>query len=202
VAAPVAAPPAPARKKVVVTVPAAPPVAPPSGEPERVRRFLYEAGERTNYWETGQRGAWVRFSFGTLGGKQQTKEQTFTSADAAQAAIAELVADKLDDGFIEVDPATQIPLKPVAAAAALVKPAAPEPPGDRAAGARHFEFVEGTSNKFWEVWVEGHEMRTRYGRIGSKGTVTIKTYPDEAGAQKAMEKIIGEKTGKGYVEKP
>jgi predicted DNA-binding WGR domain protein len=43
-------------------------------------------------------------------------------------------------------------------------------------------------------------MLTRYGRIGSGGQTTIKDYPDEAGALKAMDKMIREKTGKGYVE--
>jgi predicted DNA-binding WGR domain protein len=67
-------------------------------------------------------------------------------------------------------------------------------------GKRHFELVEGSSSKFWEVWVAGCQMFTRYGRIGSGGQTTIKDYPDEAGASKAMEKMIREKTGKGYVE--
>jgi DNA ligase-1 len=66
---------------------------------------------------------------------------------------------------------------------------------------RRFEFVEGTSNKFWEVWVDGANLYTQYGRIGSGGQTTVKNYPDEAAAHKAMEKIIGEKVGKGYKEK-
>jgi predicted DNA-binding WGR domain protein len=85
---------------------------------------------------------------------------------------------------------------PAAAAAPAPKPAA--------AGAskrRHFEFVEGTSNKFWEVWVEGTNMYTQYGRIGSSGQTTVKTYGDETAARKAADKLIAEKTGKGYVEK-
>jgi DNA ligase-1 len=61
--------------------------------------------------------------------------------------------------------------------------------------------VEGTSSKFWEVWVQGNEMFTQYGRIGSKGQTTVKGYADEAAARKAAEKLIAEKTGKGYVEK-
>jgi GTPase Era involved in 16S rRNA processing len=34
---------------------------------------------------------------------------------------------------------------------------------------RYFEFSEGTSNKFWEVWVEGNKVLTRYGKIGANG---------------------------------
>jgi len=32
---------------------------------------------------------------------------------------------------------------------------------------RRFEFIEGTSNKSWEIWMEGAKITTRYGRIGS-----------------------------------
>jgi hypothetical protein len=37
-----------------------------------------------------------------------------------------------------------------------------------AAQKRYFEFSDGTSNKFWEVWVEGHQVFTRYGKIGAR----------------------------------
>jgi uncharacterized protein (TIGR02996 family) len=63
---------------------------------------------------------------------------------------------------------------------------------------RRFEFSEGTSHKFWEVWTEGKKLFTRYGRIGSDGQVTVK---DAGGADKALllaEKLVREKTGKGY----
>ncbi len=66
---------------------------------------------------------------------------------------------------------------------------------------RMFEFVEGTSSKFWEIWRDGAEVSTRYGRIGTEGQMTLKTEADDAKAQKLYEKLIKEKTGKGYVEK-
>ena len=66
---------------------------------------------------------------------------------------------------------------------------------------RYFEFVEGTSSKFWEVSVSDCHLTTRYGRIGSTGTTTIKEYGDAAQTQKAADKLIAEKVGKGYVEK-
>ena len=81
------------------------------------------------------------------------------------------------------------------ASVALLTPAGP------ASGRRRFEFVEGSSNKFWEVWVEGSNVFTQYGRIDSKGQTTIKDYSDDVAARKAADKLIAEKTGKGYVEK-
>jgi predicted DNA-binding WGR domain protein len=66
---------------------------------------------------------------------------------------------------------------------------------------RYFEFSEGTSNKFWEVWIEGNEVRTRYGKIGTSGQVTIKDEGSPPSAQKLHDKLVREKTGKGYQEK-
>ncbi|MFO0841102.1 MAG: DNA ligase [Gemmataceae bacterium] len=77
----------------------------------------------------------------------------------------------------------------------------PAKPASPSGGKRHFEFVEGKSSKFWEVWVTGARLSTRYGRIGAEGTTTVKDYPDEAAAVKAMDKVVAEKTGKGYEEK-
>ncbi len=68
-------------------------------------------------------------------------------------------------------------------------------------GKRYFEFVEGSSSKFWEIWAEGSEVRTRYGRIGTSGQVTLKDEGSEAGAEKLLNKLIAEKTKKGYEEK-
>ncbi len=66
---------------------------------------------------------------------------------------------------------------------------------------RYFEFVEGTSSKFWEVWTEGNEVVTQWGKIGTEGRETRKAFPDAAKTQKEYDKLVAEKTGKGYVEK-
>ena len=59
---------------------------------------------------------------------------------------------------------------------------------------RRFEFVDSTSNKFWEVEVKGETLNVTFGEIGAKDFTT----PEIAKAE--MEKLIKEKTGKGYVE--
>jgi len=66
----------------------------------------------------------------------------------------------------------------------------------------YFEFVEGTSNKFWEVSQSGNTMTTRWGRIGSNGQSKTKTFADEQSAANAMAKLIQEKTEEGYIERP
>lgn len=66
---------------------------------------------------------------------------------------------------------------------------------------RYFEFVEGTSSKFWEISMSGSEVTTRWGKIGTDGQSKTKPFKDEAAAKKEYDKLIAEKTGKGYVEK-
>ncbi len=66
---------------------------------------------------------------------------------------------------------------------------------------RYFEFSDASSNKFWEVWVEGTQVLTRYGKIGANGQTTVKDEGSADGAQKLHDKLVREKTGKGYLEK-
>ncbi|HEY9094644.1 MAG TPA: WGR domain-containing protein, partial [Hydrogenophaga sp.] len=66
---------------------------------------------------------------------------------------------------------------------------------------RRFELVEGTSSKFWEIEsVAGGELNIRWGRIGTAGQSQTKSFGDSAKAKVAMDKLIKEKTGKGYAE--
>jgi DNA ligase-1 len=65
---------------------------------------------------------------------------------------------------------------------------------------RRFEFTEGNSKKFWEIAVQGSEVTARYGRIGSQGQTTVKSFADSTAAAKYVTKLIAEKTDKGYRE--
>ncbi len=61
-----------------------------------------------------------------------------------------------------------------------------------------YEFKEGSSNKFWEISLEGTSFSTKYGKIGTDGQETIKEWDDEDKAKKEYDKLIAEKTKKGY----
>jgi DNA ligase-1 len=65
---------------------------------------------------------------------------------------------------------------------------------------RRFELVDGASSKFWEVSVQGCEMRVTFGRLGSGGQGKTKAFVDPQTAARESEKLIAEKTGKGYRE--
>jgi len=65
---------------------------------------------------------------------------------------------------------------------------------------RRFEFSEGASNKFWEIERDGSDLVIRWGRIGTQGQSQTKNFADAAKATSALDKLVSEKTGKGYVE--
>ena len=65
---------------------------------------------------------------------------------------------------------------------------------------RRFEFVDSTSNKFWEVEVKGKTLNVTFGKIGTKGQSKPKDFATPEKAKAEMEKLIKEKTGKGYAE--
>jgi len=61
-----------------------------------------------------------------------------------------------------------------------------------------YELIEGTSSKFWQFEVRGSELVVEYGRTGTKGQSTVKSFDSPAAAQAAAAKLVKEKTGKGY----
>lgn len=72
---------------------------------------------------------------------------------------------------------------------------------------KYFEFEgadkeRGTSSssKFWEVWVDGPTLHTRFGKKGATGQTTVKEFPNETAAQVARDKAVTAKQKKGYVE--
>ncbi len=64
-----------------------------------------------------------------------------------------------------------------------------------------YEFVEGTSNKYWEIGVAESSVIVRYGRIGNKPQVSEKPFATNEKALEEKEKMIGKKVKKGYVFK-
>lgn len=65
---------------------------------------------------------------------------------------------------------------------------------------RHFEFVGGSSAKFWNVTVSGCAVTVCFGRIGTAGQEQTKTLVDAGAAQKHADTLIAAKIKKGYLE--
>jgi predicted DNA-binding WGR domain protein len=65
---------------------------------------------------------------------------------------------------------------------------------------RRFEFVEGTSAKFWMGGSEGNNFIVVYGKLGTAGTRKEKAFPSEEAARREADKKIAEKLREGYYE--
>ncbi|MDI1483885.1 DUF4132 domain-containing protein [Polyangium sp. y55x31] len=65
---------------------------------------------------------------------------------------------------------------------------------------RRFEFVEGSSKKFWQIERDGSQLSIQWGKIGTAGQSQVKDFPSEQKAQAEHDKLVAEKTKKGYVE--
>jgi DNA ligase-1 len=122
---------------------------------------------------------------------------TFRYQELSEAGVPRFpswVGVRHDVAAIDPKPMT-IPVAVPVTPAIVVSSAAP------AAPSRYFEYVQGASNKFWEVSQQGNNMTTRWGRIGSAGQSKTKTFADDQAAANAVANLIKEKTDEGYVER-
>lgn len=74
------------------------------------------------------------------------------------------------------------------------KKAAAKKGGGGGGDVAHYEMDE----KFWEISKDGSEVTVRFGKIGSNGQTKTKDYGDDDKAQKEYDKLVREKTKKGY----
>jgi len=56
------------------------------------------------------------------------------------------------------------------------------------------------SSKFWQVTQDGEKLTIVFGKIGTNGQTTEKSFASEDEATAEMEKLIKSKTKKGYQE--
>jgi predicted DNA-binding WGR domain protein len=65
---------------------------------------------------------------------------------------------------------------------------------------KYFELTDSKSTKFWEVEQQGSAVHLRWGKIGANGQSKVKELDSKEDATKEVEKLIKQKTKKGYVE--
>ena len=63
-----------------------------------------------------------------------------------------------------------------------------------------YELIRGKSAKFWEIAVNGKAHTTTYGRIGTAGQSTTKSFDSAAEAKADSERLIASKLAKGYAK--
>lgn len=178
------------------------------------RYFEFVEGTSSKFWEIWREGAKVYTRYGRIGASGQVTLKDEGSDEKAQKLYDKLVREKTGKGYVEKAPAggAEAAPAPVAAAPAPAPKAAAAPPPAPAAkpapapaaaatgGTRRFEFAEGGSSKFWEITLDGDSHTVRFGKIGTPGQEKTKTFGSASEAQKDAEKLVGEKTKKGYAE--
>jgi predicted DNA-binding WGR domain protein len=65
---------------------------------------------------------------------------------------------------------------------------------------RTFIYTDEKSNKFWSIETEGTGFTVTFGKTGTDGQKSEKSFASDDECQKAADKLIAEKTKKGYVE--
>jgi predicted DNA-binding WGR domain protein len=187
-------------------------------------RYEFKEGTSNKFWEISLEGSSFTTTYGKIGTDGQSTIKEYDSDDKAKQEYDKLIGEKTKKGYVLVSggngPAAAAPAKAAPAAKAAnkelfddegddeeekpkAKPAAGGGGGktSKSGGGRYFEFVEGTSSKFWEIQLDGSSFTTRYGKIGTPGQETLKEYDSADKAKKEYDKLVAEKTKKGYVEK-
>jgi predicted DNA-binding WGR domain protein len=182
-------------------------------------RYEFSEGSSNKFWEINLSGKSFTTTYGKIGTSGQTTIKQWKSEAEAKKEYDKLVAEKVkkgyqpsggggggssaDDDDDEDEKPAKKTAKPAAKAAktATAKPAAKSAKPAAKDTPRYFEFVEGTSNKFWEIKLDGTSVRTRYGKIGTGGQQTLKDFDSADKANKEYDKLVNEKTKKGYEEK-
>jgi uncharacterized protein (TIGR02996 family) len=194
-------------------------------------RYEFSEGTSNKFWEIELDGVSFTTTYGKIGSSGQTTLKKYKTDAEAKKEYDKLIAEKTKKGYELVGgakPAKATAAKGKAKAKADddedeedeeedkggdddeggddddEKPAAKAKPatgGGGLTGERYFEFVEGTSSKFWAISMEDSSVKTRYGKIGTAGQATVKEFDDRAQAFKEFDKLVAEKTKKGYEEK-
>ena len=65
-----------------------------------------------------------------------------------------------------------------------------------------FIYTDDKSQKFWIIDAAGNDIMVNFGKLGTNGRFQITEYNDETECQKAADKLIAQKTKKGYKSAP
>ncbi|MEW4564783.1 DUF4132 domain-containing protein [Bremerella sp. JC770] len=63
---------------------------------------------------------------------------------------------------------------------------------------RSLLFSDGSSNKFWNIELDGSSHTVKFGRVGTDGQTRTKDFDSEEDAKKSYDKLVAEKLKKGY----
>ena len=146
-------------------------------------RYEYSEGSSDKFWDITLSGKSFTTTYGKIGANGQTSIKKFASTAEAKSAYDKLVAEKVKKGY-------------ALAGGKQAKPAAEAKP----AGPRKFALDDGAAGKFWEIWVEGTTVFTRFGKTGANGQTKLKQLKTKAEVEAEIARLVAAKTKEGYAE--
>jgi predicted DNA-binding WGR domain protein len=163
-----------------------------------VPRYEFVEGTSNKFWEISLDGSSFSTTYGKIGTSGTTTQKDWDSDEKAKKEYDKLIAEKVKKGYLLVGGGAKAAAPKAAAPKAAAPKAAATKSAPAAGGWLRYEFSEGSSNKFWEIKLEGTSFQTKYGKIGTDGTVTQKDWDSEEKAKKEYDKLVAEKVKKGY----
>jgi len=187
------------------------------------REMEFEEGTSHKFWRIELTGSSHTVTFGKVGTNGQTQTKEFDSDAEAAKSYDKLVAEKLKKGYVEQG-------TPASTASAVTAPAAKEPAAAKASKSatkksdaksaatepsdatgrfvdppifrprRELQFDDGSSQKFWQIELQGASHRVTFGKVGTSGQSQTKDFETKAEAAKAYDKLVAEKLKKGYTD--
>lgn len=183
------------------------------------REFEYSDAKSHKFWNIDLVGNDVVTEYGRIGSAGQSTSKSFATAEKAQAHYDKLIDQKTSKGYMESGsapaPAKKVAVKKTTTKKTPAKKATKKAATKKAAskkatksanaattssGRREFHFISGSSGKFWAIESKGTSFDVTYGKVGTDGRTQTKEFASAEKAQAAYDKLVEEKTGKGYVE--
>jgi len=134
-----------------------------------------------------------------LSGKGGGKKAKGSTKKAPKKKKAKKGSDDDDDDDEDGSDYEEKPKKKKAAKKAAPKKGSSKGSSGGGDGELHYLEADSTSGgKFWEGQRKGSELHIRYGKVGADGASQTKGFDSAEKAQKALDKLIREKSNKGY----
>jgi uncharacterized protein (TIGR02996 family) len=142
-----------------------------------VPRYEFSEGSSNKFWDITLAGKSFTTTYGKIGANGQTTIKTFKSDAQAKSEYEKLIAEKVKKGYAPADGGN--------GAAASPKN-----------GKCYFE----QGDKFWEVFVDGNSVKTRFGKVGSQGQMRLKDFKSKSEAETDLEGQVAKKVKEGFAE--
>lgn len=186
-----------------------------SSNGDMVHMLQCKEGSSDKFYEISLSGSQVICRYGKTGSAGVSTLKDFSSYTEALAYMAGILSEKLKKGYVAVTmedtptPAAAVPA--VAPPNKQAKPSSVEPAtvvvhkidikdeSHSGTDRTYLECVEGSSSKFYELVRTSATVSIRYGRIGTDGVQSEKSFNgDVSAAVSFVNKTVREKENKGY----